>query len=205
MSREPKPSGNIVKRKINNRKQNKLVLIVCEDEKSGCDYLKIMVKALRLHAVCIVQSSATGSAPISVVEDAIKRRDQQAKEKKDRFEIIYCVYDIDEHKSINDARQLASSEKFEVIESNPCFEFWLLLHFTPYSAPIVRKGQKSPADVCVSELKKHKPSYDKSKIENIFADLFHNKLNDAINNAKKLHNDAQKTNTRNPSTGLWHF
>lgn len=201
MARTPKPSGNIKGRKSNLRQQNKLVLVVCEDKKSGCDYLKLMAKYLRLHTTCIVESSATGSAPISVVEDAIRKITLRKKEKQEPFELIFCVWDIDEHTSLNNARQLAQANEFNVIESNPCFEFWLLLHFLPYTAPIVRKANKSPADECVKLLKQYIIDYDKSKIKDYFADLL-SKFNVAKHNAGKLRVELQSTNSINPVTDL---
>lgn len=201
MARTRKPSGNIKGRKANIRQTNKLVLVVCEDEKSGCDYLKLMAKHLRLHTTCIVESSATGSAPISVVEDAINKIKLRKEGKQEPFELIFCVWDIDEHTSLNNARQLARANRFNVIESNPCFEFWLLLHFVPYTAPIVRKANKSPADECVKLLKQYITDYDKSKVKDYFVELL-SKLEIAKINADKLRVELQSTNSTNPSTDL---
>ena len=203
MARTPKPSGNIKNRKSNLRQQNKLVLVVCEDEKSGCDYLKLMAKHLRLHTTCIVESSATGSAPISVVEDAIKRIASRKKEKHDPFELAFCVWDIDEHTSLNNARQLADGHGFKVIESNPCFEFWLLLHFLHIiqHPPIVRKANKSPADECVKLLKRYITDYDKSKIKDYFAELLQ-KIETAKINVAKLRIELLSTGSINPATDL---
>ncbi len=201
MARTPKPSGNIKSRKTSLRQQNKLVLVVCEDEKSGCDYLKLMAKHLRLHTTCIVESSATGSAPISVVEDAIRRIALRKKEKLELFELVFCVWDIDEHTSLNDARQLADANEFKVIESNPCFEFWLLLHFAYHTAPIVRRANKSPADECVKLLKQYITGYDKSKIKDYFAELLP-KFELAKNSAAKLRIELQSTSSINPATDL---
>lgn len=201
MARNPKPSGNIKNRKSNLRQQNKLVLVVCEDEKSGCDYLKLMAKHLRLHTTCIVESSATGSAPISVVEDAIKRITSRKKEKLEPFELVFCVWDIDEHTSLNSARQLADAHEFKVIESNPCFEFWLLLHFAYHTAPIVRKANKSPADECAKLLKRYITDYDKSKIKDYFVELLQ-KIETAKINAAKLRIELQSTGSINPATDL---
>lgn len=201
MARTRKPSGNIKGRKANIRQTNKLVLVVCEDEKSGCDYLKLMAKHLRLPTTCVVESSLTGSAPISVVEDAIRRIALRKKGKQEPFELIFCVWDIDEHSSLNNARQLARANGFNVVESNPCFEFWLLLHFAYHTAPIVRKANKSPADGCVKLLKQYITDYDKSKVKDYFVELL-SKLEIAKINADKLRVELQSTNSNNPSTDL---
>ena len=201
MTRIPKPSGNIKNRKTDIKQQNKSILVVCEDEKSGCNYLQLMSKYLRLHKTCIVKSSDTGSAPISVVEDAIKRVLSRKKENEEPFELIFCVWDIDEHKSLNDARQLANAHDFNVIESNPCFEFWLLLHFIYHAAPIVRKAKKSPGDECEKLLKQYITNYDKSKIKDYFAKLML-KFETAKTNADKLREELHSTNSINPATDL---
>ena len=84
-----------------------------------------------------MSGTSTGSAPISVVDDAIRRRDdrQRLAEKgisQTEYDEIWCVMDTEEPgKSSTFAAALdkAKGNGLRVAVSNPCFEYWILLHF----------------------------------------------------------------------------
>ena len=79
-------------------------------------------------------------------------------------------------------------EKIVIIINNPCFEFWLLLHFEPTS------GHYSNCNDAIKRLEKHLPAYEKTQAyytkqgKDIFLKL-KPKLKDAIANAEKLQFD----------------
>ena len=71
-----------------------------------------------------------GSAPISVVNCAIEKKLQVTTNTTvDKYDEIFCVVDIDDHISLKDAIQKARDNDLELIISNPCFEYWYILHF----------------------------------------------------------------------------
>lgn len=76
-----------------------------------------------------------GGVPKTVVELAVKLKKEsegQARRRRDvnlRYDHIWCVFDIDEHPFVPEARQQARDNRIDVAVSNPCFELWLLLHF----------------------------------------------------------------------------
>ncbi len=76
---------------------------------------------------------------------------------------------------------------FNLALSNPCFELWLLLHFTFYA----KTGTN--CKTIIRELKKYLPNYDKSNLEII---KLESKIITAISNAKKL---DKNSNERWPS------
>lgn len=84
-----------------------------------------------------------------------------------------------------------------VIINNPCFEYWLLLHFEPTS-----RFYPSYKDL-VKQLKKYLPDYDKSQTYytkqngDIYLRLF-KRLPTAITNAKRL----KEFDFENPTTGV---
>lgn len=47
-------------------------------------------------------------------------------------DLVYAVFDTDvgKEKQIEKTRKIAKNEKVGLILSNPCFELWLLMHFT---------------------------------------------------------------------------
>ena len=117
-SREPKP----------------VILIVCEGQKTEPQYLEGFKRACHNPRVEIKISDRHG-VPRTLVEIAkhLKaEREKAAKQYEDEniaYDSVWCVFDIDEHPNVPDARQMARDNEIEVAISNPCFELWLLLHF----------------------------------------------------------------------------
>ncbi|GAJ11204.1 unnamed protein product, partial [marine sediment metagenome] len=82
-----------------------------------------------------VEIVGEGAAPITVVNSAIKLREErkQIASKsltKAEYEVIYCVFDVEAptpHESLANAVSKAKDNKLEVILSNPCFEYWYIL------------------------------------------------------------------------------
>lgn len=119
------------------------------------------------------------------------------------FDEVYCVIDRDTHKTFDKAKQLANSKNIQLIISYPNFEYWYLCHFIYSRAPIIKSGNNSAGDNCISLLnvkwvKEFKEQYDKAK-SGIYVMLL-SKLDDAIKNATKALNDSQESGEPNPST-----
>ena len=68
---------------------------------------------------------ATAKAYKKKAQDAARREDDENL----AYDAVWCVFDVDEHPQIADARQMARANGIELAISNPCFELWLLLHF----------------------------------------------------------------------------
>jgi len=103
------------------------VLILCEDEKSACFYLKAFpINPLRVD-VC---TNGTGRNTDSLVDLAIERK-REAERAHQPFNEIYCVFDRDDFpaQNFNRAFQLAENHGIRAIWSNEAFELWYLLHF----------------------------------------------------------------------------
>jgi RloB-like protein len=47
----------------------------------------------------------------------------------DHYDAVWCVFDIDEHPNVEDARQQARDNNIELIVSNPSFDLWVHLHY----------------------------------------------------------------------------
>lgn len=81
------------------------------------------------------------------------------------YDIVVCLIDMDrllanktEFATYRQIRE-SSSEKIMWIETNPCTEFWFLLHFMPELA--VRHYKT--CDEVISELQKYMPGYEKTR------------------------------------------
>ena len=138
-----------------------VILIVCEGAKTEPNYFTELKKALRL-SNANVRICGRGSDPLSVVDFAIEtfRREPE-------FDRVYCVFDRDRHTTypaaLDKVRQtrLGKGSKIFAIPSVPCFEFWLLLHFTYTTRLFDAPAGDSICFRVVEELKKYLPAYQK--------------------------------------------
>jgi len=151
-----------LKRNQNTRDVSPRFFICCEDSKAAPRYfedLRIDRKLSRQSVV--IDTKKHGSDPGNVVERAIKFRNERnrngdySEEDKDQ---VWAVIDVDQHENIENAIQNAQSKGIHLAISNPCFEYWILLHFEDTAAYVTN------CDELISKhLKKHLPHYDKGK------------------------------------------
>ena len=120
------------KRKDSIRESSPAMLIVCEGITEEI-YFKSLRSQLNLKTTQIViANNKKDSAPINLVKKA-----EELQHQDDGFEIIFCVFDKDQHQSFDSARakikKLSSQKKMSIpiyeAVSVPCFEFWILLHY----------------------------------------------------------------------------
>ncbi len=188
------------------------ILIVCEG-KTEVLYFENLKKILQWDNISIKSRKASGSAPISVVETAINEQKEQIDNNGDfnKYDNIFCIIDQDRHPSHKDSLVLikrynkASDVHITRVYSNPCFEYWLLLHVTNTTAPFTAIGRKSVGDVCKGVLKNSNPifkTYDKAKsIEQLMKFLISN-MDDAIKNAINSLREANIRGDQNPITEI---
>lgn len=195
-------------RNKNNRRNFKrsgqpVVLVVCEGEVTELTYFRAMKKELKTPSIEIIVGK--GSNPKSILETAM------AKYSDFPYDQIFCVFDKDSHlyyqSVINEIEQLNNRKTnpvpIKAIYSAPCFEYWLLLHFDYTAAPYQRTQKKSTGDCCVSQLKKHIPNYDKSKLSIIeIFPMLYGRLDDAIKNAKKIQIASKRDGFDEPFTNV---
>ena len=175
-----------------------VILIVCEGEKTEPIYFNELKKAFRLSNANI-KVCGRGSDPLSVVDFAI-----ETYRKEPEFDRVYCVFDRDRHTTYHMALDkirhtgLSKRSRIFAIPSVPCFEFWLLLHFT-YTT---RQFDAPPGDsICskvVEELMNYLPAYRKEQQD--FFYKMQDKLDNAISNSRRVEQFHQTSGTDNPST-----
>lgn len=131
-------------------------------------YFESFKKALRAQPVIVI-APHVGSAPKSVIDAAIKARDDPDLKNKsgldgeDNYDEIWVIFDtegpqnrqrnLDAKHAIDRARQLG----FHTAVSNPSFEYWLLIHFEWCVKPF------KDGDAVCRLLKNHIPDFDKGK------------------------------------------
>ena len=189
-------------RRQGSKEPRKSILIVSEGSKTEPIYFNSLKRILRL-AMVEVDIVGEGAAPITVVDRAIEMRHARKRLAKTSitkaaYEVVYCVIDVEAPKaeSLSRAANKARDNKLEVILSNPCFEYWYILHFRKTSAPF---GTSQKAK---SALRQEHRAYCES--DTTIFDVVYPKTADAIRHSKQVlneqHNDAEDLSDCNPST-----
>lgn len=176
-----------------------LILVVCEGEVTEPAY----IEGFRLaHGATTVRVRVVspGGDPRALVERAAELRDE-ARGRADRegddnlaYDEVWCVFDVDAHARLPEARRIAKREAVQLAVSNPCFELWLILHFAEQAAHLHprRAGQL---------LQKHLPGYAKRIRFDDLAGGYEEATRRAIA-LDRRHADA-RTDGANPSTGVY--
>ncbi|MEW1723673.1 RloB family protein [Streptomyces sp. NPDC093109] len=127
--------GRPLKRAKGVRQEQRRFLIYCEGECTEDQYFRGLKAELRALPV-YVQLGGEHGEPKSLVRAAIEHKNRAARSPHDRwmdYDEVWCVIDVEAprpHPGLSSALALAERHGIEVALTNPCFELWLLLHFT---------------------------------------------------------------------------
>lgn len=198
--RKAKTAKQLARRQAS-RASYERVLIVCEGSKTEPNYFCALVSDLELNSANVEIDGGCDSSPKSIVEYA-KRLYIAEKKTGNGFDKVFCVFDKDSHETYDDALICIQSMKpkgvFVSINSVPCFEYWLLLHFNFTTKPFEASGNGSSCVNLIDELKKYLPDYEKGD-DNIYSDLS-GQMERAIAYSKRALIQAEKSGSDNPST-----
>lgn len=184
-----------IRRKIGEKTPYERTLIVCEGEKTEPHYLCGLRDRLRLNSSQIEVTGNCNSDPLGVVNFAIKRWS------KDRsIDRVYCVIDRDGHANYVKAVEAARKEGVNIISSNPCFEYWILLHFERSQKSYSSSGVSSPCSALILDLKIHLPNYEKGRRE-VFSEILKD-THKAIKNAVEVEKDNRLIGSVCPATNV---
>jgi hypothetical protein len=163
------------------------------------DYLVFWHREHRRHVN--VQIHDTRGAPLTLVRAAVEAKKQERRQENRRqgraHDEIWCVFDVDEHPSIPEARNLARAHGIFLAVSNPCIELWFILHFQDQTAYIDRhNAQRVSRDLL---------SCDKA-LSPAALEALHQRNDDA--RARAIYLDAKhegdgSPDGANPSSGMW--
>ncbi|MFJ4435077.1 RloB family protein [Streptomyces sp. NPDC088923] len=194
--------GKPLGRRKPKRPEQRRVLIYCEGRNTEADYLKGL-RAELSGTIRIAVGSAHGT-PLKLVRDALKHRDRAPNERDDQFtayEDVWCVMDVEApkpHGDLSQALKLADAEGIKVVLSNPCFELWILLHFSFHAGWMT-------SDQAQRTLEKHGGTgYDgqRKKVDYL---ALRSGIEQAMKNAARLrahHGGSAKPHQTNPWTDV---
>lgn len=123
-----------LRRRTPNRRPRSRLLIVCEGKVTEPKYFKAFRHEHRNQLV-EVEVLPDGGVPKTLVEHAVDKKksaERTARRFADpylKYDEVWCVFDVDEHPNLPEAKQQAMDNGLDLAISNPCFELWILLHF----------------------------------------------------------------------------
>lgn len=189
-SRIDKPSPN--QNKNHRRKQldkpiNYKIVIVTEDSVNAVAYFTALLTDLGLwQAKAVTVDGKSDSTPAKVYDYA-KNTYAHIYTQPDRT--VYCLIDCDDHLYFKDTLQKNNKiPNLIILESVPCFELWILLHFQNYWANNDREQ--------LYKVLKDKHSVDKEKddYKNVYIKNLKAKTKIAIKNSELLYTQDRDTN-----------
>ncbi|WP_318306523.1 RloB family protein [Amycolatopsis solani] len=163
------------------REQRLSLLVVCGAKATEPAYLEGLKRARRNPAVT-VKVKVKAADPEAVVRYAAELSDRA----RGAHDEVWCVVDVDEF-DLERAVVLARRLGVNLAVSNPCFEYWLLLHFEACAAPMNCYGDVE------KRLLRHLPGYRKSALR--FAHYEH-----GVDAAVRRSRHPEAGHARNPST-----
>ncbi|WP_328612882.1 RloB family protein [Amycolatopsis sp. NBC_00355] len=172
------------------RQERRRILIVTEGEETEPDYFKGLAASLRATGVDVqsMQIIGEGRDPMRVVKRAaLLSNEGRSIGKRDGYDSVWCVIDVDDHAGLPNAIIEAKALGFSVSISNPCFEIWLLWHFIDCTRYMTREDLKAALKKRGHEGKSVSASFPFASVKN------------AINRASGATVDMPD----NPGSGVW--
>lgn len=195
--------GTSLRRRAGTRAPKKRVLVVCEGEKTEPQYLRHVNGRAREALIELEIVDERSTSPKRIVERGCQmRRDaerarRRTKDPNAAIEEVWCVFDVDEHANIREAKLQAQDNGVNVAISNPSIEIWFALHFVDCFAWTHRDAAKEL-------VLKHIPDYDKKFLS---IDPLLGRYEVARDRAQRLEAKHEGDETQfphdNPSTGIW--
>jgi hypothetical protein len=134
------------------REPRKRLLVLCEGKITEPLYLKAFRHEHRSQLVEVEVVPECG-VPKSLVGQAVERKkhaEMEARRRGDpylKYDEVWCVFDVDNHPNLPEAKQQARDNGLNLAISNPCFELWILLHFRDQRA----HQERGPIQTAVRE------------------------------------------------------
>jgi hypothetical protein len=174
------------------------LLIICEGRVTEPSYFRGLNSEEQVRSVDVIIDDE-GGTPKTLVERAAsrmrsaRRGARGARDQNLIYDEVWCVFDVDEHPQLLEAKQQAQDNNIYIAVSNPCFELWLLLHFRSQTAWIHRHDVQSACRICSNEAGKRVN----------FSEL-RDRVDVAIQRANELEKwqDGRGCSGENPSTSV---
>ena len=128
------------------------IVVATEGVSTEPEYLKVFSRIHGDRSVRVVPIRVGGD-PRTVVERAIEESEKSKRDRLATRDSVWAMFDRDDHKRFDEARDLARGNDIRLAISNPCFELWGILHYQEQNAPLERQE-------CQRKLGKLCPDYN---------------------------------------------
>lgn len=173
-------------------------VILCEGELTEPLYLKAFAALQEVRRIATLDVHGMGYEPRRLVEEARAMKHNERRQRAGATE-YWCVFDVEaprRHARLDEAVRMARDNGINVAISNPCFELWLVLHYTDHERWIDN-------DDCRSLRRQH----DGSKGKGLDGAAYMPRRHEAIERAKRLvtsHDSAKRHLPHdNPSSDMY--
>lgn len=186
------------------------ILIVCEGKKTEPNYFEDLINHFELLTASVIDvTGECGSSPMCVVRHA-KEQHKKMTEQGAPYDQVFVVIDKDAHSdymaALDAIKRSKPSSSWLAVNSVPCFEYWLLLHYIDSTKAFSNLPGNSSGNQIVSELRKHIKNYEKGS-KGIFHQTLNalesKDLNEVVLRAKRSLQAAEASDTDNPSTKVF--
>lgn len=158
------------------RKRKPVIYIVCEGRETETRYFKsFRTRFCPIDIIPITSIYKSADSLVRKVKSTLGKNPYYP----DEGDVVWCVFDCDDNTNemLTKAMQLAKKNGFKIAFSNPCFEYWFLLHFSEY------RGYLANCNAVINQLHRKGRLENYRKSEDIYS-LIIDRQDTAIANAK---------------------
>ncbi len=172
----------------------------CEGTKTEPNYIDALKRepAIRDSASVDLRIEASGGVPLTLVNAAADARARSTQEQGE-IDQVWCLFDVEwprNHPKLSEARAKAERSGVRLAISNPCFELWLVLHFTNHTAWLNNDAAR-----------RLRREHDRSSDKGMDGSKYMRRRGDAARRARALNakhaGDGREFPKDNPSSGMY--
>lgn len=132
------------RRRVGEDAVKKSLYVVVEGARTETEYITHWA-SLHRRTVTVQIAPEKGLAPRTMVDLAVDRKRQAKRTQRlgRAYDEVWCVFDVDEHHALGEARTKARDNGIRLAVSNPCIELWFVLHFQEQTAELSRGEAQS--------------------------------------------------------------
>ncbi|REJ08067.1 RloB domain-containing protein [Microbacterium bovistercoris] len=124
--------GRSLSRGIGSRTERRTICVFTEGRLTEPQYITALksLPGVRDRTSLKIEIVSEHAVPHRLVKLAAQKADEP------EVDEVWCVFDIDDHPNLEEARRIAERHGVKVVVSNPCFELWLILHHQDQTASL---------------------------------------------------------------------
>lgn len=178
-------------RESRSKRDTRLIIIATEGSETEKQYFDNMFRSSRCKII-VIPSTDGKSAPNHVFSNIEIYKDEN-REDLEATDEFWLVFDYDRwgtRKIVKIAKE-AAKKGYRLAISNPCFEYWLYLHYDYITGALIESTEME------SMLREKLGGYNKSKFP---TDMFKGRVKDAIRRADKIEDKKELFYPKNMGT-----